>query len=290
VELGWGRVLAVVGVVALALRIRRGNLPTSLWVSLGIVLAFWTLGALAVGPARAPEATRYVYTGAVGVLLVATDAARSTRFTRIGLALLFAACAVSLATNIALLRDSAAQFRAGYSAPVRANLAMVELAREYVDPDLNPVADVRELSLGGIPAGPYLAAVDRYGSPAFSLAEVEGQSETVRQGADRVLAEALELRMTTSRRQLTPEGCRRIHSDAGGPIAFELPAGGATIRARPSVPAKVTVGRFADSPSVQLGTVGSGETGTLEIPPDGSPRPWRGSIAGAGSVEVCALR
>jgi hypothetical protein len=287
---GWGPVLALLAVVALALRVRRGSLPASLWASLGIVLTYWTLGALVTGEVfgRGPDSVRYVYTGAIGVLLVATDAARSIRFSTLGIAALFAAAAFSLATNIALLRDAAAHFRNDYAAPARAQFAMLELARDTVDPAFDPAAAVPpDVSPVSSPAGTYFEVVDRYGSPAFSLRELERQSESVRQDADRILASAHGVGLAPGRSRPTGE-CRRLAGDPpGGAVGFELPPGGARLRVQSASPAPVTLGRFATVPSIELGTLSPGETATLAIPPDASSRPWRASVAGTRSVTVC---
>jgi hypothetical protein len=289
-ELGWGAILAVLAVVALAARIRRGDVPSSLWVSLGIVLAFGTLAALAFSDLRTPGSERYVYMGAVGVLLVATDAARGIRFSRRGVALLFAGCAFSLATNLALLRDAAAGYRNAYSIPSRAQFAVLELARDHVDPGF---AGIRSLGVFGnvAPAGPYLDASARYGSLGFSLPELERQSESVRQGADRVLASALELRLRPSPAGRRPAGCQVLRNeDPGGPIGVELPQGGASLRARTATRAPVTLGRFGTSPSAEVGTLPPAKRTVLRVPTDASPVPWRAAVTGARSVEVCAVR
>jgi hypothetical protein len=290
IESGWGRVLAAAAVVALALRIRRGSLPASLWVSLGIVLTFWALGALAFDAIlRAPGNGRYLFMGAVGVLLVATDAARSIRFSRLGLLALFAGAAFSVATNVAILRDGAAFFRDGYSTPARAEFAMLELARDRVDPDVDaaPAGSESPLALPGLPAGPYLAVVDRYGSLGLTLPELERESEGVRQHADRTLARILELGLEPSRAGTPDGGCLQLRTtEPDGPIGFRLPPGGAILRARGAAPAAVTVGRFA-VPSAEVGSLVPGEAATLGIPTDWSSRPWLASIGGAESVEVC---
>ena len=285
----WGYVLGALAVLALALRIRRRNVPPSLWASLGILLSFWALGALAFVPVlRAPGSDRYIYMGAVGALLVATAAARGVRFSKLGLAALFGACAISLATNVALLRDGGAFFRSSYSIPLRSQLTVLELARGHVDPGF---AGVKVLGTFGnvAPAGPYLEAVDRYGSLGLSLAELERQSATVREDADQVLASALELRLRPSPSPEAAGRCRRFRAGSqDSPAAFELPVGGATIRARATAPGKVAVGRFASAPTAEVGSLSPGETATLRIPPDSSPSPWHASVAGAKSVQVCA--
>jgi hypothetical protein len=226
----------------------------------------------------------------VGVLLVATAAAEPIRFSRLGLAALFAAAVFSLATNLALLRDGAAHFRNDYSSPARAQFAMLELARGRVDPGFDPAAAVPpSVSPVSSPAGTYFAVVDRYGSPAYSLSELGRQAEGVRQDADRILASALDLQLEASPSGRPAEGCRELRGTAGGEaIGFEFPPGGASLRVRAAAPTPVTMGRFAESPSVQLGSLSPFETATLAIPPDSAPNPWRASVGGARSVRVCA--
>jgi hypothetical protein len=288
-NLDWGRVLSAVAVAALVLRIRRGGTDHSLWVGVGIVLAYWVFGALAAEPLRPPGLDRYIYLGAVGVLLVATDAARSVRFSKLGLAALFIAAACSIATNLAFMRDATAFFRDAYSAQARAQFAMLELARDNVQPDFNPIRTVPDAAPVSTPAGEYMAAVDRYGSPGFSLSELGGQSETVREGADQVLASALGLSLTPPTR--ASEECRRITSDGpGAGTGFELPAGtAATMRVSDTDSAQVRVGRFASNPSAELGRLSFDQPAALRVPPDASPVPWRVSISGTSLVEVCAL-
>jgi hypothetical protein len=291
VDPGPGAVLAVLAVVALVLRIRRGKVPASMWASLGIVLVFWALGALVVSFLRPPYLARYIYMGAVGVLLVATDAARSIRFSRRGLAVLFGVTAVSLATNLALLRDAGGFFRDEWSIPTRAEFTMIELARNHVRPHFDPAYAAPSAAPAHMTPLLYLSIVDRYGSAGFTLPELEQQSEDVREGADQVLVEALDLRLKPSRSGAPAGGCRQVRGNAtGGALTFALPRGGAELRARSASPVPIAVGRFATSPSAGLGRLAPNEATTLSIPPDSSPKPWRASLTGARSVEVCALR
>jgi hypothetical protein len=278
----------VPALAALALRIKQGNVPSSLWASLGIVVTFWILGAFAFSGLRTPGSERYVYMGAVGVLLVATDAARGIRFSKLGLAALFAACAISLATNAALLRDAGASIR-DRSISARAQFTVLELARGHVDPGFAGITNLwifREAT----PAGPYFEVVDNYGSLGLSLPELETQSEGVRAQADQVLASALELRLQPSFGG-PAAGCRELGTRGeDGPIGFELPPGGASLRVRAKGPAPVALGRFGTSPSAELGSLSPGEMTLLRVSTDSSPKPWRASVAGASSVEVCAVR
>jgi hypothetical protein len=285
-----GMVLAILATVALALRIRQGSVPRFLWVSLAIVLAFWTLSALARNELRPPGQIRYLYTGAVGVLLVAAAAASGTRFSRAGVAILFAVSALSLATNLVLLRDGASEFRNAYSAPLRANLAMVELARDHIAPGFKPRAGVQALSVISLSATEYLAASDRYGSLAFSLPELAAQPEPIRQRADRTLARALRIGLEPSRPRPAVRQCEVIRSASpGGAVAFPLPPGGATLAVRGDAPGKLTVGRFATAAPVDVGALQPARSATLRIPTDSSPTPWRASVTGPGAIRVCGL-
>jgi hypothetical protein len=286
VESAWGRVLAAVAIVALVLRIRRGKVPISVWAFLGIALAYWTLGALASGVNRTPESVRYMYVGSVAVLLVASAALPPIRLSKQLVGTLFVVVVLCLGANLALLRDAGSRFRE-YSAGVRARLAALEIAREHVDPSI----DAPDAVLIDAPASAYFAVVDRYGSIAFSLAELEQQSEAIREETDRVLATALGLRLDVSRSQPAVQGCdTAIRGTPEGPVILELPRMGATLRARGPGPAALTLGRFGDLPSAELGSLSPREPATLRIPPDTSPTPWRAAVAGASSVEVCALR
>jgi hypothetical protein len=284
-----GIVLAFLATVALGLRIRQGSVPRFLWVSLAILLAFWTLSALARNEFRPPGEIRYLYTGAVGVLLVAAAAASGVRFTRAGVAALFTAAAVSLATNLVLLRDGANEFRNAYTAPLRANLAMIELARDQVPAGFNPRAGVPALSISSaLSATEYLAASDRYGSLAFSLPELAAQPEPIRQRADRTLARALGVGLEPSRSRTGTRECELVKSGSpGGAIAFPLPPGGATLTTRGDAPGEVTVGRFATAATVDLGALQPGRSAMLRIPTDSSPTPWRASVTGQSALLAC---
>ncbi|MGH2993540.1 MAG: hypothetical protein ACRDL1_08380 [Solirubrobacterales bacterium] len=282
----WGRILAALAIVALAIQIRRGSVPPSVWAFLGIALTYWALGALASGPNRTPGSVRYIYMGSVAVLLVGVAAMPSIGFSKRLLAILFAAAALCLGANLALLRDAGKTFR-DYSAGVQSRLAALELARDRVDPNL----DVPDAGLIEAPASAYFAVVDRYGTPAYSPAELGRQSEAVREETDRVQASQLELRLEASRAGPADGSCETVsRRSPGAVIAFELPRGGATLRVRAAVPATLTLGRFGDLPSAELGSLSPGEAATLRIPPDASPRPWLASVSGARSVEVCPQR
>jgi len=282
--IGWGYVLAAVALGALVIRFIRGGLPRSVWITLGIVLTVWAAGTLVVGVFRPPDSARYLYMGAVGVVMVAAAAATSVRFTRAGLAILFGVAVVGVMTNIAQLRDRARDTRDGYSVRAETAFAMMELARDEVDPAYTPPLIEFDLTQIPLDAGSYLRAANEYGSEAIPIDALEREDVTIREHADSTLAGALDLRLEPARAG-APGPCRS-EPDAGG---FELAPGAATIVARGRRTAKLSVGRFAD-PSVELGRLEPGEPARLVIPTDSDPRPWLVAVKGANSVRVCATR
>ena len=50
---------------------------------------------------------------------------------------------------------------------------------------------------------------------------------------------------------------------------------------------QVKLGRFSDGLPVDVGSLREGELASLEIPSDGSGRPWRLGLAGHGRVVAC---
>jgi len=287
----WGRVLAVAAVVALAIRIGRGRVSPSLWTSLAIVLTFWSLGAIVTDANRLPTDVRYIFMGSVGVLLVATDAARTIRFTRAGLIALLAVLAVSLSTNVALLRDRGAAFRAE-SAMLRAEYAMLDLSRDHLDQGFTLFRALPSHTfLAFREAGEYYAVQDRYGSAGFTVPELERQPEEVREHADQTLSRLLGLRVEPAPRALPSRGCEEIEASEGAAgLSAELPPGGAVLQVDGDDGADLSLARFAALPTASLGTIRSGQPIRVRIPRDGSARPWQAGIAPAAAVTVCPIR
>ena len=79
----WGGPIALLLAVAVALRLRRGTVPPTLWAGLTILAVFWASGGMVTGFARLPDSGRYVYVSAVGLLLVMTDLSRGLRISRL---------------------------------------------------------------------------------------------------------------------------------------------------------------------------------------------------------------
>ena len=77
-----------------------------LWAALAIVLALWLMGAVTKALMRTPDSCRYLYPGALVVLIAGAWLAAGLRWRRPALIALFLLAATGVATNLALLRDA----------------------------------------------------------------------------------------------------------------------------------------------------------------------------------------
>ena len=270
---GWGPAIAVAALVGLGWRLSRGNIPRWLWATMAVLATLWLMGAAAaLPPVRVPYKSEYMFPATIAVLLVAVEAARGVRLRRGGMTILYAATAISLATNIALLRDGSRKFRAATTS-IRTSLTISELAS----------------AAGRPPSGyaNYLDAVRQFGSPAFSPATLRTQSEATRDQVDDDLAGRLGLQLQLGSAPAAP--CQSVAGGPGRPVSFELPPAGVALKASgPAGP--VLLRRFGSAFTAQVGQLPSDTWMMLRVPRDSAPDPWYGlTTVNAGSVEVCAL-
>jgi hypothetical protein len=284
---GWGPVVAVIALAGLGWRLRQGRIGKWLWAAMAIPVTYWFVGSLGAldSPLDVPESTRFIFPGTIAVLIVAVEAARGVRLGTTALAVIYALAVLALATNVRLLVDGAAGLRdAGRQA--RASLAMVELAQGRVGDEFGSGftgAMLRFTGEGDVATG-YLAAVDDFGSPAFTIDELRAESEPIRQLADRQLADDLGVHLEPA--AVPPSGCRRITGEPGAGTSFELPPGGAVLRTS-GEPAELRLRRFATTfANEPVGSLEPGVPTSLVIPPDAAPDPWYGSVP-AAAVDVC---
>ncbi len=291
----WGYVVAAIAVAALALRLRRGAVPMELWTSLTILVAFWISIAVVAGLNRYPYSQRYVYMGTLGVLLVATDALRGIRLSRVAILGLVAVAILSLGANLSRLRAAGGFLRANGSS-LRAALSAIEIAGDHgtpgffgaphglpATPDQRLFLSAAAISTGG-GTRPYLAAVRRNGSPAFTLSELRAQPEAVREQADESLINVLGLHLVPAP-PLDVGKCLPV-ADNRAPRDFTIRPPGVVVRAQTSETA--TLRRFAASAPFPLGTLAAGKFFALRIPADGAPDPWH-LVLPAGALTVCEL-
>lgn len=182
-SLDWGRVGfgVLLGLLVANVLHRRGTSARVLAL-LAMLASFWSLTALSRGQLGEPGASRYVYVGAVVVVLliaelVPTRAARTVAFAGLALGL------VSAWSTADIMRAGAGGLRLEGEL-ISAELAVVEELRDQAPTDF----EIDSVHAPGLLAGEYLDAVDGIGSsPALPVSAIGQLSEVARLGADRVL-------------------------------------------------------------------------------------------------------
>jgi hypothetical protein len=278
----YGPLLAALAVCALGVRMWRGARSPVLWALIAALLAFWVALALGFGTGRNPTVVRYTYGGAIFAILIGAEAARGVRFSRTALVALFAVTALALGANLARLREGANFYR-DQATSLRAELTAVELARGQVDPSFLPSAGA--LRTVALRAGPYLDAVQRIGSPAYSTAELRRQRETRRSAADSVLVAALRIAIAPGSRA---SDCRRGGGGADASMTFPVEPPG--VRLSAPTAGRIQLRRFASTSRVEVGNLPAGRPVDLRIPADRSRQIWHASVTPApASLTVCRL-
>jgi len=304
----WQTLIAVAGLILIGLALVVGRRITPrLAMLVSMPLVFWGLAALTRGQLDEPAASRYLYPGAVFLMLITIEALRDMHLPAWApvVAILLVPAVVA---NVHLLQNGA-QGLLGVSASVRAELGAVQIARQTVRPDFRPDTQL----MPQVSAGPYLAAVDALGSPADPVPRIRQDSPPTRALVDDVLRRADQLQLLAR----TPAGspadisidqatgvtivlsgrCLLATAPAtGAPVAISVPAGQVSLGAV-DVIAVVYIRRFADDyPDVPLGIIGPhvGEgpdtTQSIRLLPDSAPDRWHVEVVTRGSVVICASR
>lgn len=303
---------ALTTAVIVVLVLRR-TIPLRLATVLVLTLGYWALTAVGRAHANEPDASRYLYPGAVMVVLVLAELVREARevpevraprrAVAIGLAgVLVLGVAWSVRHNERQLDAGAAGLR-GVTEIVEAELAALEVARDRVDPGFRPDAQY----MPPVFAGPYFDAVDDLGSPALSLAELRRASEALRARADGVLARALGAALTPVDPAAAPTaGELAVVRSQGGTVADDggcavlEPRGGAAsvdvegsrlrirVDAAPGIAADVAVRNLATTEAASLGSVPPDTSAVLTLPRVRTG-PWQVQVVSQGPVRVCPV-
>ena len=201
----------------------------------------------------------------------------------------FAVTGLAVFSNISFLHQTYSSYLVT-SQIERTDLAAVEIARDTVDPALRLDPATAHTGAVAIEAGPYLAAVDAFGSPAYGESELAAAAPAARAAADSVLAAALRLTSDAVATPATATHCQDVASAGPAqPSVIVLPPGGVSVQ-NPGQPAvSLALGRFGDGFEINARTVARGASRNLSIPPDRSARPWQLKLSGEGPVVVCAL-
>lgn len=277
----FGRALAVAAAIALAVRLWRGSLPRTIWVWLFVLGSYWALLAIAARPA---EGTRYTLVAAVLIVLIAADAVRRRVSDGVAITLL-ALAAVALPANIAQLTQNRSDDTLHHDPPVSSTeFAMLELAREHVDPDYFVTGDPRVAEVDGglfigITAGAYLDAAAHNGSIAYSLGEVRKQDKSLRLIADASLVGALGVSTEPHPPPASDARCRTIAVAPGAESAtFTTSAGNTLLRPQGDEQTGLWLARFADPRGVGIEYLPPHSWTKLTIPGDSAPDPWHVTV------------
>lgn len=284
-SLEWGRPLLLAALVVACWRIYRIGTPSPrLVATIVILLGFWALTGLNSSVLGLPTVGRYQYFGVVLLVLVAAELLRGVRIGPWAIVVVLAVSVAAAASNVIRLKDAAAGLNQ-IAQQTRGGLAALELARDRVNPDLELTQENSDVDyIGLLNAGAYLSAVDAFGSPAYSPAELANAPEAGRVAADKVSATALGIAL-----QPTAAGqarCLVVHLASGTGEAI-VPADGFVLRAR-GAGVHASLRRYASPPSpIDLGTLPAGRPELLRIPADRSSQPWRLQVTGKGPLAVC---
>jgi hypothetical protein len=286
----WGYVvLAALVALAAYARVRGRRFSPGLWPVLAAGATFWFLAGFNAIPGREAWSSRYLYVGALFVLLIAAELLRGVRCSRRALLAGGAVTLVAVGFNLVPLREGRDFFK-GQTVLTRADLGAIEIAAGSVEPGFTLPPEIAGTSfLNEIEAGEYLTAVDEYGSPAYTPAELAEAPEAGRKQADIVLANALPVSIEAGAPAGSARGrhCVEIAAGSGAP-PLPLRPGVTTVKFGPGAPGTIRLRRFAvaEYPLVSEG-IAAGTTTSLSVPRDNSARPWRLQAEAAQGATVC---
>jgi hypothetical protein len=272
--------------------LRRAIAPgrgSPLWPAVATALTFWLLAGLNEAPGRSPFASRYMYVGAVLLLILAADLLAGARIGRRALAVAGIVTAFAIGANVHLLQQGHDRLEAE-SVLTKADLAALEIA-PAVDPAfwLEPEF-AGTTSLVNVSAGPYLELVDEHGSPAYTEAELAGAPVAARIQADLVLAHALPISISGAAPPPEALAARRCRSLRPG-VDLLLPPGATYVELSVGPTATLFLGRFSPAGvNPVFHDVAGGGLTRLSIPPDRSDRRWRLSLEADRAARVCSPR
>jgi hypothetical protein len=297
----WPALLALAALVVLRAR-SRTPLPATFWSALAVLLCFWLVTALSFQPGRDPDASRYQYVGGVLLLLVLGNGLAGLRLGASGTLAILGLAGIATIANLAVLHHDYAFLR-DRAIDERGALAGLEVAGSRADPDLTlTTGNTSNGALDSLTVGPYLSAVEAFGSPADNLFELSTAPETARIAADRLNAQAEHFapipvrqlppasgsppQLVAAPGQPHPEGSCLTLDTRLGPAIVTLPRPGVTVQPRSGSPEAIGLRRFATTFALSFGLRGSS---VLLIPSDRSPQPWQAQFRGPGPVRVCGL-
>ncbi|MEO6122059.1 MAG: hypothetical protein ABIR32_00005, partial [Ilumatobacteraceae bacterium] len=282
-DLLWGRLAlgVLVGIVVMLLVLKRVTNLAVIAPATAMIVN-WML----VGYSRAdlgfPTSSRYVYSGAMFVILVAADIVprslqRRTSYLVAGAAL------IGIWGNWAVLHDGPTGMRRA-TVFARVELRAIEWASASVDPAYAP--DPVRMPI--VTAGQYLAAAADLGSAAASDAEVAANPDEFRREVDRVSLEAGGFGLVPA------SGDCAVSSTMvdGVEVAPAMVASGGSVAVTAGDNAvEVRLRRYADTfPEAPTAVIEPGSTMTIAVPADTAPKQeWTIDVRSISPIGVCPV-
>ncbi|HEX5930022.1 MAG TPA: hypothetical protein VFY48_11595 [Solirubrobacterales bacterium] len=280
----WGQLLLLPVLAGIGWRVyRERGLPRGLAIALALGVFFWVSAALVQNADRLPTSSRYQYGSAVFLLLIAAETLRGLRVPRLAVGVAAGVTVFALTGGIPLAEREYEERWRPTGEYLRSTLAAVDIAGESAQPGYRiafaptPVAT----------AARYLDAKADYGTPAYTEGELEARPAAEKEGADLTLAQALGLALREPAPGDRTIACEPLQASAEGPTGVTLLQGGFTLANETGGDVEVVLSRFAGGFPVSLGPLPAGVTTALEIPVDGSERPWNLGLKGEGPVRLC---
>jgi hypothetical protein len=284
--LSFGRPVAAILIALIVWRLLRlRHVPARVLSLVSMLGSFWVLTAVTrafIGPEEA-WASRYLYVGALFIVLLAVELARGVTppLPVIGIAVLITAAGV--VSNIGQMTGGARDLRARAQI-VRAEIGALDIARPITPPGY--VSLVPNFPFPVVRAGPYFAAEREYGTPAASPAEIATMSEAAREAAD---TELIQIHRIVPRAAPSAgcSGARSTSSPPPGSSRRELTADAEGLLIHPlRERVQVEIRRFG-ARAEYVGSVPNGATMLLPIGADLTPRPWHVTLVASGPVRWC---
>jgi hypothetical protein len=287
----WGAALLVLFASLLGWRqLRRPGVDPRFWPVAAAGAANWFLTAFNQMPGRDPVSSRYQYASCIFILLLGANLLSGARIGRRGVIAGAVVTALAIGPNLVVLEDGGDWFER-QSVLTRADTGAIEIARGTVDPEFRLSPEVAGTpSLIDVSAGPYLEAVEEFGSPAYTPTELEAAPAEGRRQADIVLSQALPLSTKTQLGVYDAGGGENCVGVEGGRAEqVRIDPGLTRIEVAPGPRAGFSLRRFAQEGEFPVVTAGAeGESTTLlRVPRDEAPQPWYLHVQSVQTVRVC---
>ncbi len=286
--LEYGRVLLVGLAAVVVQRLWRSETLTPRLVAVAVAApAIWILTGLSRAQYNEPAAARYIYTGAVLIVLLVCELARGRSVVRPAQALLLGALLTFTAVAGANTIDKWGGSLRNSAAELRVRLGALALVADRVDAGFQPGPTVAPQ----LYARSITEAQQDFGRIGLTPAQLRRVPQPQGAAADDVLLRARQLRTEAVAATSTPADAACTRTNPTGPdnrLDVVVPEGGAvriTARARAGVLARRFAREFSQTPIVE---VPAGGAVLVRADDDAAAGvPWRLQVASGGRVVVC---